>query len=235
MQETPQVNLIFVNGKIGSGKGTMVPRLLRTLPDSTLISTGDIYRSARDRVGEYAQFHNDISRFVDLVENQGGLIRDEVMVPIVGKVLARKVNEGFKNFVFDGFPRTDPQLTEADEMIKNLRYRFGERNLIARFVCLATTDSISLRRVERRRQNDIRQGKAPRPEDEPKAAKKRLVVYNESGKTNDMLHRLAREKRLMVIKGNGGRTDEWRRLERELEYGRATERELPRVPHGKET
>ena len=234
-ENTPSINLLFINGKIGSGKGTMAPRLLRAVPQSCLISTGDIYRGAKKGVGEYAQFHSDVIPYVDLVDNHGGLIPDEVMVPIVGVVLARKIDEGFTTFVFDGFPRTVPQLDETDEMIGNLGHRFGERGVTAEFVCLATTDRISLGRVESRRLSKIRKGEDLRPEDDPEKAKERLSVYYESGKTSDMLHRLVRECRLTIVRGNYGSTDEWRRLKRALELGQTNDRELPRAPHGKES
>ena len=235
MPENSSVNLIFINGKIGSGKDTMVKRVLREIPNPCLISTGDVYRGAKSAAGDYAKFHRDIAPYIDLVDNHSGLLPDEVIVPIVGIVLAGKIDEGFTTFVFNGFPRTVPQLDEVDEMIRNLKHRFEGRDVVAKFVCLAVTDGRALGRVENRRQSDIRKGKIPRPEDDPERARVRLSVYREDGKTNDMLHRLARGKRLMVIKGSTGKTDEWRRLKRELEHGKPTDRELPRVPHGKES
>jgi len=236
MQESSSLNLIFVNGKGGAGKGTMLEHLLRETPGSCEISTGKIYRGAKSGVGEYAEFKPDVTPYIDSVDNHGGLLPDEVIVPIVGIVVARRVDEGFTTFVFDGFPRTIPQLEETDRMIADLRQGFEpDREVIAKFICYATTDERSLGRTEGRRLSDIKKGKVLRPEDEPKKARERLNVYKEEGKTEDMLHILAREKRLMVIKGSSGSKDGWRRLKRELEHGQTTDRELPRLAREKET
>ncbi len=236
MHGNPTINLIFVNGKMGSGKDTMVKRLVREIPDVSLISTGEIYRGAKAGAGEYAQFQGAIYPFIDLVDNQGGLIPDEVILPIVGDLIARRVHEGFTNFVFNGFPRTVPQLEATDEMATDLRSVFGEnKEVVTKFIGLAVTDRVALARVEQRRQSDIRKGRIPRGEDEPEKARARLAVYKAEGKTEDMLHALARQRRLMVIKGSSGQRDEWQRLKRELEHGRPMDRELPRLGRGKET
>ncbi len=202
----PRLNFIFINGRNGAGKDTQAGYILESLPNSISLSTGEIYRSAKSRQGEYARFHPQVIPYLDLIDKQAGLLPDEVMIAIVGEIVLEKAEQGIRTFVFTGFPRTIPQLEATDVMMSRLAKDY---NVSSNFVGLAALDEHSLQRSERRRNKAIAEGHEPRPDDEPSVVRKRLETYKKF--TEPMLHRLAGENRLIVVKGNGNKEELLRR------------------------
>ena len=96
-------------GPPGAGKGTQAARLVEQfrIPH---ISSGDIFRAEKASGSELGK---QLAHYMDA----GGLVPDEVTIPIVLKRLMAA--DCAKGFMLDGFPRTRPQAEALDrEMTK---------------------------------------------------------------------------------------------------------------------
>src|SRR5437867_10283239 len=91
-------------GPPGAGKGTQAARLVETfrIPH---ISSGDMFR-AEVKAG------TDLGKQLDHHMKHGGLVPDEVTIPIVLKRLGQP--DCAKGFMLDGFPRTRAQAEALD-------------------------------------------------------------------------------------------------------------------------
>jgi adenylate kinase len=94
-------------GPPGAGKGTQAARLVDTfrIPH---ISSGDMFRA---EVKEGTPLGSELDRYMKL----GGLVPDEVTIPIVLKRLTKP--DCSKGFMLDGFPRTRPQAEALDKAL----------------------------------------------------------------------------------------------------------------------
>jgi adenylate kinase len=126
------LNVVML-GPPGAGKGTQAERFARThaLPK---ISTGDILREA-------IHAGTELGRTAKTTIYAGGLVGDEVMIGIVGERLGRA--DAGTGFVLDGFPRTVPQATALDGMMK------GRGPLVV--VDIVVPEDVLLRRLAARR------------------------------------------------------------------------------------
>jgi adenylate kinase len=126
------LNVVML-GPPGAGKGTQAERFARThgLPK---ISTGDILREA---VTE----HTPLGCAARETMDRGELVGDEVMIGIVGGRLGRPDTAG--GFVLDGFPRTVPQATALDDLVR------GRGPLVV--VDIVVPEDVLLRRLAARR------------------------------------------------------------------------------------
>ena len=101
---------IVLFGAPGSGKGTQAKKLMadRNIPQ---ISTGDILReavAAGTRFGQQAKS----------IMEAGNLVSDDIMLGIISERLAEPdVAEGF---ILDGFPRTEQQALDLEELLDQL-------------------------------------------------------------------------------------------------------------------
>jgi len=101
---------IVLLGAPGSGKGTQAKKLMdeRNIPH---ISTGDMLRAAvasGTRFGQQAK----------IVMEAGDLVSDQVMLGIISERLTEPdVAEGF---ILDGFPRTQQQANDLEELLDEL-------------------------------------------------------------------------------------------------------------------
>src|SRR3989344_7929418 len=104
------LNFVFINGRGASGKDTHADLLVAQNPHAVRISTGDIYRGAKTPDGAYGKFYGQIKPHIEHVDNKGGYIPDEVILPIVYQVVEDHIQEGKSTLIFTGFPRTIDQL-----------------------------------------------------------------------------------------------------------------------------
>jgi adenylate kinase len=100
------LNLIML-GPPGAGKGTQAERFARGrgIPK---VSTGDILR---DAVSGRTEIGNRVMAIMD----RGGLVSDDVMIPVVRERLERP--DARAGFVLDGFPRTVAQAEALDSFM----------------------------------------------------------------------------------------------------------------------
>lgn len=91
-------------GPPGAGKGTQAARLVDTFKIPH-ISSGDMFRA---EVKQGTELGKQLDHYMKL----GGLVPDEVTIPIVLKRLTSA--DTAKGFMLDGFPRTRPQAEALD-------------------------------------------------------------------------------------------------------------------------
>lgn len=101
---------IVLLGAPGSGKGTQAKRLQadRNIPQ---ISTGDMLRAAVAAGTRFGQQAKDIME-------AGQLVSDDIMLGIISERLAEPDAED--GFVLDGFPRTEKQALDLEDLLDEL-------------------------------------------------------------------------------------------------------------------
>lgn len=101
---------IVLLGAPGSGKGTQAGKLMadRGIPQ---ISTGDMLRQA---VAEGTRFGQRAKSIMEA----GHLVSDDIMLGIISERLAQPDTD--KGFILDGFPRTDQQARDLEELLDQL-------------------------------------------------------------------------------------------------------------------
>ena len=101
---------IVLLGAPGSGKGTQAKKLMadRNIPQ---ISTGDMLREA---VASGTRFGQQAKAIMDA----GNLVSDDIMLGIISERLAEP--DAKDGFILDGFPRTEKQAHDLEELLDNL-------------------------------------------------------------------------------------------------------------------
>jgi adenylate kinase len=101
---------IVLLGAPGSGKGTQAKRLEadKNIPQ---ISTGDMLRAAVAAGTRFGQQAKDIME-------SGQLVSDDIVLGIISERLAEPDAEG--GFILDGFPRTEKQALDLEELLDEL-------------------------------------------------------------------------------------------------------------------
>lgn len=103
------LNLILF-GPPGSGKGTQATRL-ESLYNLVHISTGDLFRA---EIGASSELGREAKEFI----SRGELVPDSITIAMLRKKM--KEHPQANGFIFDGFPRTQPQAVALDEMLCDL-------------------------------------------------------------------------------------------------------------------
>lgn len=190
------INFIFINGKGSCGKDTQADILINSLGKTAIrLSTGDIYREARDGTGEYGKYHDLIAPFIEEVDKNGGYVSDEIIFNIVKVVVFDKLSEGKESLVFTGFPRTIIQQELMDELIKSLE------GADSQYIHFDISDEVSRERAAIRRRTDKKQNHPIRPDDQEEVVERRLKTFKEL--TYPMLLKLDIEGRLICIDAEG--------------------------------
>jgi len=101
---------IVLLGAPGSGKGTQAKKLMadRNIPQ---ISTGDMLREA---VAHGTRFGQKAKLTID----SGNLVPDDVVLGIISERLDR--SDAADGFILDGFPRTEQQALDLEELLDQL-------------------------------------------------------------------------------------------------------------------
>lgn len=101
---------IVLLGAPGSGKGTQAKKLMadRNIPQ---ISTGDMLREA---VATGTRFGQKAKATMDT----GNLVSDDIMLGIISERLAQP--DAADGFILDGFPRTEQQALDLEELLDQL-------------------------------------------------------------------------------------------------------------------
>jgi adenylate kinase len=99
---------IFI-GPPGSGKGSL-SRLCEQRLGWVQLSTGDLCR-------QHIAQGTEIGKQMDFAIKSGKLISDSLIVDMVGNWLLKQQNDN-KDVIFDGFPRTVPQVHALQNLLK---------------------------------------------------------------------------------------------------------------------
>ena len=101
---------IVLLGAPGSGKGTQAKKLMadRNIPQ---ISTGDMLREA---VAAGTRFGQKAKAIMDA----GNLVSDDIMLGIISERLSQP--DAAEGFILDGFPRTETQALDLEELLDQL-------------------------------------------------------------------------------------------------------------------
>ncbi len=102
------MQILVITGPPYSGKGTQC-EILEEVLQYKHISTGDRIRSEKEN-------NTVIGKEMKAYEEKGMLVPDELMENLLTKII--KENEGKKGIIFDGYPRTTPQVDTLIEVLK---------------------------------------------------------------------------------------------------------------------
>ena len=148
---------LLLIGPPGAGKGTQAVKLAETF-GIPAISTGDIFR---ENVKNETELGKQAKAFMD----RGEYVPDSLTNALVRDRLTW--NDAGNGFLLDGYPRTEDQVNELDEILKD-----AGQSLNAVVLITADTDEV-VRRLLNRAQE---QGRADDTED---VIRRRLEVYAE--------------------------------------------------------
>lgn len=202
-------------GPPGAGKGTQA-RLLEQRRDLTQISTGDIIRAAMKQetpVGKEAKAYVE----------KGDLVPDDVVRKLAEQAIA---DEGYDDFVLDGYPRTTQQAEWLTEFLET-----HEAPLHA-VISLHVSDEVIVDRLSKRRvhketgaiyhldldppPDDVDPALiVQRPDDRPETIRNRLSVYREQTAPLEAYYR-ARD-RYVEVDGTGTIEAVYRRITEALD------------------
>ena len=148
---------LLLIGPPGAGKGTQAVKLAETF-GIPAISTGDIFR---ENVKNETELGKQAKAFMD----RGEYVPDSLTNALVRDRLTW--DDAKNGFLLDGYPRTEDQVNELDEILKD-----ADQSLNAVVLITADTDEV-VRRLLNRAQE---QGRADDTED---VIRRRLEVYAE--------------------------------------------------------
>ena len=205
---------LVIFGPPGAGKGTQA-RLLEERRGITQISTGDILRAALEEETPLGQ------KAKSYIES-GELVPDELVRKLAEQAIT---DEGYDDFVLDGYPRTQQQAEWLTEFLEN-----HEAPLDA-VVSLEVPDEVLVRRLSRRRIHDetgetyhLDHDPPPddvdpdlivqRSDDEPETVRNRLAVYREE--TEPLASYYEKQDALVSVDGVGNIEEVFQRIERVL-------------------
>ena len=171
---------IVLFGPPGSGKGTQSERLISKY-GLVHLSTGDVFRAnikGETELGLLAKSYMD----------KGQLVPDEVTINMLRSEVTK--HDKPKGFIFDGFPRTNPQAAALDDFLKELNTG------ITVMLALEVEESELKERLKKRAESSGRADDA-----NPEVIANRIKVYN--AETAPVKEFYASQNKLVLIDGIG--------------------------------
>ncbi|MEX1192075.1 MAG: adenylate kinase [Brumimicrobium sp.] len=149
------LNLVLF-GPPGAGKGTQSEKLIEKY-DLVHLSTGDIFRA---NIGGGTELGKLAKSYID----KGQLVPDEVTINMLNSEVEK--HSDAKGFIFDGFPRTDPQAEALDKLMKS------KNSQISAMIALDVPEKELKERLKKRALDSGRTDDA-----DPKVIANRIEVY----------------------------------------------------------
>lgn len=190
------INLILF-GPPGSGKGTQAVKLAQEF-NLYHISTGDLFRN---EIKNETPLGLEAKKYM----NKGELVPDEVTIGMLSNKLdeqAGKVN----GFIFDGFPRTQPQAEALDKLLDL------KKTAISLVLALdVAEDEITNRILERAKQSEN-----PRADDlDENIIRNRFQVYLKQ--TSQVADHYKKSNKFVTINGIGSINEIFGSLKNEID------------------
>jgi adenylate kinase len=135
------MQILVITGPPYSGKGTQCEILEETLKFKH-ISTGERIRAEKDN-------NTKIGQIMKEYEEKGMLVPDEIMEELLTQIIVENKKE--KGIIFDGYPRTSPQV---DTLIKLLKENNKEVNQV---INIEVPKEELLNRAKERAKNSTRE------------------------------------------------------------------------------
>jgi adenylate kinase len=156
--------MIFIMfGAPASGKGTNSANISKDFAIPS-ISTGDLLR-AEERE------NSAIWKQAKPIMDAGGLVPDEIMLPLLGKRIEGEDCRG--GFILDGFPRTIEQKNALDDILQTAGMK------IDAVIQLNVDQEVLMARNQLRVAESMAAGQAVRSDDNPEVFRTRLEKYAE--------------------------------------------------------
>lgn len=214
------MNLVFL-GPPGSGKGTQASIIARKY-NLLHLATGDIFR-------EEIQRRTKLGKEVEEYLKRGELVPDHLTVEALKSRLEGGLSSGKDGFVLDGFPRTDNQAKELDNLLNQMHL------VLTAVLLIDVSEDEIIQRLSGRRicqscgsvyhivhnppkVNEICDlcGKklVQREDDKPEIIKRRLKVYDEQ--TKPLVQYYAEKGLLYRVNGSGSVEEVEQRIEKIL-------------------
>jgi adenylate kinase len=149
------LNLVLF-GPPGAGKGTQSQKLIEKY-GLIHLSTGDIFRT---NIGGGTELGKLAKSYMD----KGQLVPDEVTINMLNSEVEK--HEDPKGFIFDGFPRTQPQAEALDKLMES------KNTKIAAMIALDVPEDELKERLKKRAIDSGRTDDA-----DPKVIANRIEVY----------------------------------------------------------
>lgn len=210
---------IVLLGAPGSGKGTQAKKLMaeRNIPQ---ISTGDMLRAA---VSAGTRFGQQAKEIMD----KGQLVSDDVMLGIIRDRLDE--DDAQDGFILDGFPRTETQANDLEELLSDLGRPLTAavlmdvdmdtltRRLTGRRTCSTTGKLLNIyfsSPAELAECTDNGGQLIQRDDDKEETIKHRLDVYR--AQTEPLIEHYQARDRLITVDANGSIDEVYQRLQSQL-------------------
>jgi adenylate kinase len=174
---------LILLGPPGSGKGTQAQRLVQRY-GIVQLSTGDMLRAAVAAQTPIGLKAKDIMA-------AGHLVPDEVVIGIIKDRIEQP--DAANGFILDGFPRTERQAEELDELLT------AERMNLDAVIELKVNESVLLERVERRAAEARARGEEVRADDTAEVLTRRLSNYRDQ--TEPLIHYYSDRRKLATVDG----------------------------------
>lgn len=152
---------LILLGAPGAGKGTQSEIIAKRYAIPQL-STGEMLRAA-------VKAGTPVGLKAKEIMASGGLVPDEVVVGIIADRISEP--DCANGFILDGFPRTLPQASALDDLLKSKKLKLDH------VVELKVDDAILASRIENRAKETLAAGGTVRADDNVEALKTRLMAY----------------------------------------------------------
>ena len=155
------MKILIITGPPYSGKGTQC-EILKNVLNYKHISTGDRCRLEKQK-------GTDIGKIMSTYEEQGDLVPDSIMKNLFSRILDENLKE--VGIILDGYPRTQPQVDDLLELVKEKMLE------IDKVINIEVPKPELLIRAKRRASNSDR-----KDDKDPAIHLKRIEVFEESTK-----------------------------------------------------
>ncbi|KAG0670360.1 bifunctional uridylate/adenylate kinase [Maudiozyma exigua] len=105
-----QVNVVFVLGGPGAGKGTQCSKLVQD-HDFVHLSAGDLLRAEQARDG------SEVGALIKHYITEGLIVPQEITIQLLNNAIKESYGRGKHNFLIDGFPRKMDQAITFEEVV----------------------------------------------------------------------------------------------------------------------